>query len=108
MGSGSQSKRSRSATLKKLSVRTVFSIAKNITYRKYPLSYKENRDEESNLGYFAVEGAGVDGVDDDVLLSVLIKVPLEYPGVRVHSNLHSNESYLLESSVVDLSVIHNI
>ena len=91
VGSGSQSKRSRSATLKKLSVRTVFSIAKFITYRKYPLSYKENRDEESNLGYFAVEGAGVDGVDDDVLLSVLIKVPLEYPGVRVHSNLQSNE-----------------
>ena len=50
----------------------------------------------------------MDGVDDDVLLSVLIKVPLEYPGVRVHSNLHSNESYLLGSSVVDLSVIHNI
>jgi hypothetical protein len=42
---------------------------------------------EDHLGYLAVEGARVDGVDDNLLLPVFVEVSLEDAGVGIHCNL---------------------
>jgi hypothetical protein len=45
----------------------------------------------THLRYLAVEGARMDGVDNNILLSMLVKIPLEYPSVGIHCYLHNGK-----------------